>query len=202
MRKPARGLANRGPGGSGAPADRHYDRSPRSSVDQGLTEAGKTPARAGPGKPGSGAEPILDTSGPASAAVERREAGGPRRGPLPRPQRLSGGDIWGVARTMDGCACRRSASLFFVWEDMILSVRAADLGCQQMHRGNTKCAPAAHIFLSLSPCGSSPRRSGLGRAGVRGAGRKARRSAMVPLRLQASLSFEFHSRFSWHQSSQ
>jgi hypothetical protein len=62
--------------------------------------------RPGLRKRGSGAEPILDASGPASAAVERRKASGRRKQircadcvhlsamPAAAPRACSGGDAW------------------------------------------------------------------------------------------------------------
>ena len=82
------------PGGSGSPLDRHEDRSPRSSVDCDRPKR-VTPARPGLRKRGTGAEPMLDTSGAASAATERREASA--------PEAFSDGNVW-------KCGARRAAA--------------------------------------------------------------------------------------------
>ena len=97
------------PGGSGPRPRRHDDRLPGAWLARSL-EKGK--ARSHP------AVPVKRGLRPTSAAFGRltRVRGGAPRGEraplsaLPRPTAQSDGNIVCVARTMDGCACRRSAS--------------------------------------------------------------------------------------------
>jgi len=101
------------PGGSGPPLDRHDDRSPRSSVDCDRRKR-VTPATPGRRKRGTGAEPILDASGTASAAAERREASVPESTVrwqhlkvwrAPRPQHVRAATSARVARLPHATAC-------------------------------------------------------------------------------------------------